>query len=279
MRLTSKCYQCLYDLIAQAAELATDNDQVRTKAVLQGRKVLDDNFSPEEVSIVVATKIHDVIKKATRNSDPYYLMKQQEIALAKELYDEVASKFGKTFKGLLKLAVLGNNLDFFRPFEIIREDMRKEVSFAIDDSEYFETRLKKARKVLYLADNAGEVYFDLPLIKWMQKSTEVIYVVKGSPVQNDITIEDVRQAHLEGEFSMIIDTGTATPGIILNEASTRFKREFKSTDLIIAKGMGYYESLSELPSREKILYCFKAKCQPVADSVNVPLNAFVAMLC
>ena len=44
------------------------------------------------------------------------------------------------------------------------------------------------------------------------------------------------------------------------------------------KGMGNYETLSELPIRGKIAYCLMAKCQPIADSLRVPLNSYVAML-
>jgi len=76
----------------------------------------------------------------------------------------------------------------------------------------------------------------------------------------------------------VITTGTATPGIIFSQASDEFKREFQSADLIFAKGMGYYESLSELPAQGKVFYCLMAKCQPVADSLKVPLNSYVALL-
>jgi damage-control phosphatase, subfamily I len=67
------------------------------------------------------------------------------------------------------------------------------VSFVLDDSEQLEAKLKDASKVLYLADNAGELYFDLPFVKWMKQFAQVIYVVKPSPVQNDLTLEDVRR--------------------------------------------------------------------------------------
>jgi hypothetical protein len=55
-------------------------------------------------------------------------------------------------------------------------------------------------------------------------------------------------------------------------------REFAAADLILAKGMGYYESLSELPTEGRVFYCLKAKCQPVADSLGVLLNSYVALL-
>lgn len=278
MKLSKYCYECLRRLVAQAAELATDDKEVRSKAVAEGWKILENNFSCDEVSIVVATRIHDAIKQITGNPDPYYQMKQREIEIARELYHGMKSKYGGELKGLLKLAVLGNNLDFFRPFDVIKEDMRREVHFAIDDSEQFEAKLKNASKILYLADNAGEVFFDLPLVKWMRQFATVTYVVKALPVQNDITLEDVRRTGLENDLGDIMTTGTATPGIIFSLASDQFRREFELADLIFAKGMGYYEALSELPAAGKVFYCLKAKCQPVADSLKVPLNSFVAML-
>jgi len=42
--------------------------------------------------------------------------------------------------------------------------------------------------------------------------------------------------------------------------------------------MGHYEALSELPPKGKFFYCLKAKCQPVADSLGVPMDSYVAML-
>ena len=278
MKLSRDCYQCLQRLVYQAAELATGDKQTSVRAVEAGLRVIDDNFSYDEVSIVVATKIHNVIKEITQNPDPYREVKDREIAVARELYDEMKLKYWDGFGGLVKLAALGNILDFFRPLDVIKKDIRKEVNFVVDDSAHFESRLKDADKVLYLADNAGEVFFDLPLVSWMKQFTSVAYVVKGSAVQNDSTLEDVKLAGLETELGDIMDTGTATPGIDFALASDQFKHEFESADLILAKGMGYYESLSELPADGKIFHCLMTKCKPVTDSLNVPLNSFVAML-
>jgi uncharacterized protein with ATP-grasp and redox domains len=152
------------------------------------------------------------------------------------------------------------------------------VSFVVDDSEHLEAKLRNASHVLYLADNAGELYFDLPLVKWMRQFAQVIYVVKPSPVQNDLTLEDVKRSGLEGELGRVMSTGVASPGIVFPLASAEFKREFRSADLVFAKGMGHYEALSELPSEGRFFYCLKAKCQPVAHSLGVPLDSYVAML-
>jgi uncharacterized protein with ATP-grasp and redox domains len=129
-----------------------------------------------------------------------------------------------------------------------------------------------------LADNVGEIYFDLPLVKKMRQLVDVKYVVKPSPVQNDATAEDVKEAGLEGEFGAVITTGMASPGVILDLASNQFRQEFKAADLVFAKGMGNYESLSELPEEGKVFYCLMAKCRPVANSLGISLNSYVAML-
>jgi hypothetical protein len=258
--------------------LATEDVHITQKAVDEGLKVLEENFSYNEVSIVVATKIHKVIKEITQNPDPYREMKADEIAIARELYREVGSEYGNDFINCLKLAALGNAIDFFNPLDAVREDMKRPVSFVVDDCKQFETKLKDASEVLYLADNAGEVFFDLPLIRWMRQFTQVTYVVKAFPVQNDVTPEDIRRAGLEAELGKVITTGTATPGIDFSLASAEFKREFEAADLIFAKGMGYYESLSELPAKGRVFHCLRAKCEPVADSLGVPLSSYVAML-
>jgi uncharacterized protein with ATP-grasp and redox domains len=278
MKLAPDCYECLRRLLRQAADLATNEASLKHRVMEEAMKILDDEFSYSQVSIVIATKINKVVREMTHNPDPYKAMKEREMTIARELYPELRSRYKEDLRGCLKLAAAANVIDFFREPDSIKEDIRKPVNFALDDSERLEARLKEAGKVLYLADNAGELYFDLPLVKWMKQFAQVIYVVKPSPVQDDLTFEDVRRSGLEGEFGKVISTGIASPGIVFSSASAQFKREFKSADLILSKGMGHYEALSEFTPEGKFFYCLKAKCQPVADSLGVPVNSYVAML-
>jgi len=278
MKLAPGCYECLRRLIHQAAELATDDVALKQRAIKAAMKILDDEFSCSQLSIVIATRIHKVVREVTHNPDPYRAMKEREMTLTRELYPQLRPQYKDDLRDYLKLAAAANAIDFFREPGSIKDDIRKPVSFAVDDSEQFEAKLKNADWVLYLADNAGELYFDLPLVKWMKQFAQVIYVVKPSPVQDDLTLEDVRRSGLEGEFGKVISTGIASPGVVFSLASAQLKQEFESADLIFAKGMGHYEALSELPPEGRVFYCLKAKCQPVADSLGVPINSYVAML-
>jgi damage-control phosphatase, subfamily I len=276
MKFAQECYPCLVKLIENSINMATDKKPLKEKALTEAMYILDAEFSLEAVSIDVATRIHDRIKIETQNPDPYRRLKDGEIKLAGELFKQVRPLYQDGFGGLLRLAVLGNSMDFFRPLEQMdRAEIIREIEFTIDDSSLLLEKVKKARNILYLADNSGEAYFDLPLLNFLKTYSRVTYVVKGRPIQNDVTLVDLRLAGLEGEIGEIIDTGTATPGIIMSQASSGFLRKYGEADVILAKGMGYYESLTELTRDERVFYCFKAKCRPVADSVGVPVDSFV----
>jgi uncharacterized protein with ATP-grasp and redox domains len=280
-------------LVRQAAELATDDVSLKQRATREAMKMLDDEFSYSQVSLVIAARIHKIVREVTHNPDPYRTMKEREMTLARELYPELSLRatcpprlgrrersnlYKDELRGCLQLAAAANALDFFKDPGSIRDDIREPVSFVIDDSERLEAKLRDASRVLYLADNAGELYFDLPLVRWMKQFAQVIYVVKPSPVQNDLTLEDVKRSGLEAELGRVMSTGVASPGIVFSLASAQFKREFESADFVFAKGMGHYEALSELSPEGRFFYCLKAKCRPVADSLEVPIDSYVAML-
>ena len=278
MKATDICYPCLQRLARQAAAMATDDEVLRAEAERAGLQIIDDNFSPDLLTLEIATKIHKAVKDITGNPDPYRRMKDEEIRLARELSGEVGASYPQDFKGLMALSTAGNSIDFFRKIEDIKRDMRAPVEFVMDDSDKFIAKLEGAKDILFLADNAGEVFFDLPLIECLERYAPVTYVVKGEPVQNDMTLDDLRLAGLDGRLNRVITTGAATPGVIMAKASDGFRRAFEDAGLVLAKGMGYYEGLSELPPEGRVLHCTMAKCQPVADSIGVPLNSYLAVL-
>jgi len=274
MKAVDICYPCLCRLAKQAATLATVDEKLRAAAVREGLKVVDDNFSTDGLTLDIATKIHRAVKEITGNPDPYRRMKDDEIKISKGIIDEVAPAYPQDIKGLMALSALGNSIDFFRRQDDIVKDLRTPLKFSVDHSDRFIEKLKEAKSVLFLGDNAGEVFFDLPLLRCLERYAPVTYVVKGAPVQNDATLHDLKVAGLDGQLNRVITTGIATPGVVFPQASDEFRRAFESADLVLAKGMGYWEGLSELPPQGKVLYCTMAKCQPVADSLGVPLNSY-----
>jgi hypothetical protein len=278
LKADEECFTCLEGLAIQAIELATADARLRAKARDKAFAILKRDFSTQAVPTLISDRMHAAIKEITGNPDPYLERKKVEIDVAKELSEELGSHYGHDLRSCVGFSAIGNTLDFFRGFEEVKRDARRRPRFAIDDVNELKSALERAERVLYLADNAGECFFDLPLFKKFQEFVDVAYVVKGGPIQNDLTLEDLERAGIAEEFGRIITIGAATVGIDFRRASTDFKREFEQADLILSKGMGNYETLSELPARGRIFYLLMAKCAPVAKSLGVPPNSYVAML-
>jgi len=279
LRISTECHDCLLRLAAQASAFATSDTALAEESIRAAGKVLHEKLRPDCISIEIATPMHHAIKQVTGNHDPYRKVKDIEIEEGRRLFALVRDSYKEGFVEYLRLAALGNAIDFFRPIEELREEaVQNRLEFTIDDSRLLEDKIKRSKLVLYLADNTGEVYFDMPLLNLMRRYARTVYVVKELPVQNDITIADISKAGMQQEAGEVMTTGTATPGVLFALASDEFKQAFAKADFIFAKGMGYYETLGELAPQGRIFFCLKAKCGPVARSLGVPLDSYVAKL-
>jgi uncharacterized protein with ATP-grasp and redox domains len=101
---------------------------------------------------------------------------------------------------------------------------------------------------------------------------KVTVAVRGRPVINDATRADAEAAGLT-ERVEVIDNGTDIPGTILPECSDFFRSRFESADLVISKGQGNYETLSDV--EKDIFFLLKAKCPVVAMDLGAELDSVV----
>ena len=101
---------------------------------------------------------------------------------------------------------------------------------------------------------------------------KVMVSVRGKHVINDATMEDAEFAGLT-EIVEVIDNGSDAPGIILEDCSQDFRNRFEEADLIIAKGQGNYETLSEI--NKKIFFILKAKCPVIAKDLGCEIGEMI----
>jgi uncharacterized protein with ATP-grasp and redox domains len=154
-----------------------------------------------------------------------------------------------------------------------------EADLAIDQIAELRELCENAKNVLYLMDNAGELVLDMILIREIKRiGPKVTAVVKGGPVLNDATMIDANEVHLSDYADFIVDTGAPAIGVNLERSSEEFKDLFLSSELIIAKGMGNFESLTEFDPRCPTVHILRTKCNPVARHVGVPKNKNVIMI-
>jgi len=93
--------------------------------------------------------------------------------------------------------------------------------------------------------------------------------VRGAPVLNDATLADARTVGLD-QIVEVMDNGSDAPGTILTECNQDLRDRFETADLIIAKGQGNFETLSDAPGN--IFFLFKVKCLVIANLVNQPMG-------
>lgn len=134
-----------------------------------------------------------------------------------------------------------------------------------------EYKLKKAKSLLIIGDNAGETVFDRVLIEDFL-NLNITYAVRSEPIINDATIEDAYASGLE-KCATLISTGCNAPGVILDECNEEFLNIFNNADIIISKGQGNYETLSE--EKKEIFFLLKAKCPVISEKLGVSVNDYV----
>lgn len=279
-----QCIDCLMSLAKSATALSGANDaQVLKKVEAVTREILQNAADNRQSSPQLARRILREIRHLTGVSDPYRQFKAQEMALARKIFGRIKSHTVDDLRSCVSLAIVGNSLDFFKsPAEATAEisaQLNTGVSYHYDDIDRLEAFLKKKpARVLYLSDNAGEIFFDIRLYEYIQARAEnTILVVKGGPSINDLTRDEMNFADLVDRFSEVADTGSDGAGINWENASNEFLDLVASCDLIISKGMANFETIYPQTIAAPVFFLFKVKCEPMHRLIRAPVGSFVAL--
>lgn len=291
MKVEAECAVCLLHRGYMEALEATEDQALQWKAMAALTRLLNREFKPTAVPAILGTKRDRIIKDITGNSDPYAKKKQMSnrkamavLPVAKKLVEKEASMETR-FRKACMCSIVGNIIEFDIPehrFEF--EDIEKliqeaEEQLAIDQlSEIFKLA-KKAKQILYLADNAGEIAFDTLLVRELKRlGPHVTVAVKGKPIINDATMQDAEYVKMHEIADDVITNGTDTVGLILEECSKHFLDLYSSADLVVAKGMGHAETVTELDLTRPHALLFRTKCKPVAKFFDTTKDKNVAKL-
>ena len=291
MKVEPECESCLLSRAQIQTYQATTNPALRFRCLAEIVKLLSREFKPTSVAAEIGTRRDRIIRKLTSNDDPYKYNKKLANQKALKLLPQ-AKKFVKSgynqqehFKKACLCAIVGNIMEFDIPgHKFTLNSMAKVLHEAykdlvIDDIDKAYALAKKANSVLYLADNAGEIVFDTLLVEQLKNmGLKVIYVVKGGPVINDATMEDVEISNMDKLADEVITTGCDAVGLQKKEVSAEFLKVYNDAELVFAKGMGYAETLTEYKLTKPHLLMFRTKCVPVANYFCVPRDKNIAKL-
>ncbi|RLI68487.1 hypothetical protein DRO91_08975 [Candidatus Heimdallarchaeota archaeon] len=275
MKTYLECIPCFIKQSLESARMAIDDEEIQTevlKEVMKHLQTISFTSSPPEIS----REVHQIVRRVTKSKDPYKKVKDQSNEMAKKQYPYLKSLVNKSDDPLLmtiKLSTVGNVIDFgtmnrFNLDDMINNAVKKE----FDGSSYskFKNTLEKSETILFLADNTGEIFFDKLLLEELnKKQKKITYVVKANPIINDVTLEDTHFAGIDKLATIIEgDAGQklSSPGMILSYASKEFLELFKSSDMVISKGQGNYEGLSDVD--REVFFMLVIKCPLVAQDIN-----------
>jgi len=270
---------------------ATNDRSLQFEAICALTRLLSREFKTKAVPAILGTKRDRLIKKVTGNPDPYEKKKwlsnkeaMQLLPQAKRLVARASSLESKFRKACL-CAVVGNVIEFDIPrHEFNFEDIGNLIQQAENDLEVDEIAqlydiAKRAKNILYLTDNAGEIALDTLLVRELKTlGAHISVAVKGKPILNDATIQDAKTVGMEQVADVLISNGTDAVGLILLECSKNFLLRYNTADLVVAKGMGHAETLTEIRLKTPHALLLRTKCKPVANYFGVDKGKNVVKL-
>ena len=280
MRMTPECVPCLIRRVLFEAEEVDGDTSV--KAVKNASRMLGKLFEDDCCSATVATKVHAETYRIIGSTDPYERLKRLSNEVALDLYpyaENLVKRSRDPLKSSFLCSIVGNVLDFGigtgydDPTKLkgrFRGLLREGLGY--DDTPKVKKLLRKADSVVYLGDNCGEIVFDrLALKEIKQFGPRVTLVVKEKAILTDATLKDVQGLGMEEIVDSVVEAPGFAVGIDLDSIRGDFGRLLEDADLIVAKGMANYESLSET-ELAPIAYLLRTKCRPVSNSMKLTKN-------
>ena len=282
---TSDCRECYVKQMHELATLCGRDDATLQQmlaikdevlAGLGGERIRPDHMGELLARVTPLLGTDDPYREIKREYNQLLLDREKDCSALIEAADE-------PFQLALRYAVAGNLVDFGGKNTFTREDVTAlidrvpEIAFAHDDSESLLAAVRRARSIMYLGDNCGEIVLDKLMIEQILRenpSVQVTYGVRGGPAINDVTLDDAEQVGM-ADVARVLSSGVATPTTVLSASTEEFRRTFFDADLVISKGMGNFEVLIDGCDREDVYFLLMTKCPLVTDLVGVPLMSFV----
>ena len=286
MKLQQECVTCIIAQVKTVTRMLGLDEAKRDAAMRETHAYLAhanyEGCTPESMG-----DLWQILLKHVGGGDPYATIKSLCNQEAMKMIPATREKIARAADPLLvalKYAIAGNLIDYGLEHPVSIEEQNRQIdeiastAFSIDDSDALKNALADAKTMLYLGDNAGEIVFDKLLIERIRQSypkIDISFVVKGSPVLNDVTESDAREIGMDA-VTRVIDNGDCAPGTVLRRTSEAFQREFHAADVILSKGQGNFESLSGI-EKERLFFLFTAKCDTVCAEAGVPKLSIVCM--
>lgn len=285
--LSLECLNCALNQLISATELA-NMPEARRIALMQeafetvAKKGIDRN------NCEIIEEVYRIATRAIGDENPYREVKSHFNRGMMRLWPEVRRHIAKSDNPLaaaVRAAIAGNlidlaalGLDVSLDIAMAKVHEVDRIGMYIDETASLADALSKAKTLLVLGDNCGEIAMDRLLIETIRKlypHLHVQYGVRGTAVVNDVTREDAAEVGMD-EIAEIIDNGDCVLGTLLYRTSPEFNESFYNADVVICKGMGNYEGLHGC-DRGNMWFLLIAKCNTMARLTKSPRGSILCL--
>ncbi len=282
MKAKPECLPCAFNQILNLRHFLPDlPEEIVLEALQEAVRRLSTMDLAAATPAQIATECLLIGAGRSGNPDPFCEAKRLYNSVALELVPGLQARIDRLPEGsparlslALQIAVAGNFIDLglFQEVDVAqRLDEVFRAGFAVNDLDRLVAALAGARRVLYVADNAGEIVLDCFAVQELARRARVTVAVKEGPISNDALLGDAMAAGLD-RLAELITTGERALGVSPS-ASPAFWSAFRSADLVIAKGQANFESL-DLP-HPNLFFLLAAKCPVIAAALGAPSGGAV----
>ena len=281
-----QCASCILDDLQGALLTEVPDMELRLRILRKAMVWLGNEFDEEHIPSFYITRVHRLLKEHTGIQMPFRSLRarcnQAGIAIRERVTQELAQVGDdeQRLRTIVLWAIAGNHLDFRTVgtgYDLTTDDIAVQLStvvskgLAIDDTEKLLAIAREKPRVLYLADNVGELALDTLLVKELQRhGCQVTVAVKGGPITSDAVMEDATAVGM-CELAPIILTGPDTLELPLDEMSPDLQTKLDQADLVVSKGQANYYACSELVRRVDagFMCILCTKCAIAAESLGL----------
>jgi hypothetical protein len=267
MRSEPRCIPCVIHQCQRVVGLVTDDQE---KLIAVTRRVLDriQELSLDDPPSRFTSLVLQDTYRALGVTDPFQDLRRRMNELGQHAAHAARTRIEHSSDPLhtaVLYAAAGNIIDVGPRASFDLDGSLARLQFRRDDYRILREKLHGAESILYLLDNAGEIFFDRLVIERLA-GYRLTLVVKAGPILNDAIPTDAEAAGLR-QYGKVITTGNRFLGVDLATASDEFRDALDTADIVIAKGHANFESLVD--ADRDAFFVLKAKCPVVAARLGV----------
>ncbi|NJD61117.1 MAG: DUF89 family protein [Deltaproteobacteria bacterium] len=269
--LSPECYPCFLRQADLAARSHGASDAERTALAARVAGLLA-GISGEEVPAGIATRLQALVREELRTDDPFQRIKDREFrrfdAVSRRA-ETIVADAPDPLSAAIGMSVFGNIMDS----GIIERESKEQALAALagmappEVPEGILERIRRARRIGILLDNAGEAAFDVPLLARLgrEERREVWIGVKGGPVIDDLTAREAEALGLS-RYGKIVSNGNRSVGTDLALCAPEFRAGIAGSDLVLSKGQANFETL--VGRVRNAVFLLRCKCPVVSRALG-----------